>query len=379
MAGTMRKILTVIAAVLLGSVAAPSNAVVNGTQVLNSDWSFLVAVGCSGSSTTDDCKDRLYGMDALGMFSPQFCGGVLIRPRIVATAAHCLVRSNGGEFAPEDLYVGGGSPILSAMTRDVDVAGVQAVVIHPNYNRVSQTHDLALLVLKHEIQNTTTIPFLTSNTVQADSSTAQIAGWGDIDRNGTAPMAANTASIFLFPQEQCAALVGTTFDVNTMLCGNAKNDVGWIDACKGDSGSPLVATVSGTRTLIGLVSWGTSCATGTPGIYTRIGDLLNPLLQQIRTDFPVELEKKPATPVLKSVGRISRSGAATVVFALQRDGQAVTKRTVVCTLPGRSIRVTTSGLEARLSSLRPGKRYSCKANAQNVQGISPWTKSFIIR
>lgn len=379
MAGTMRKIVTVIAAVLLGSIAAPSAAVVNGTQVLNSDWSFLVAVGCSGSSATEECKDRLYGLDALGMFSPQFCGGVLIRPRIVATAAHCLMRSSGGEFAPEDLYVGGGSPILGAMTRDVDVAGVQAIVIHPNYNRVSQTHDLALLVLKHEIQNTSTIPFLTSNATQVDTTTAQIAGWGDVDRNGTAPMAANTASIFMFPQEQCAALVGTTFDLETMLCGNAKTDVGWIDACKGDSGGPLVSTVNGARTLIGLVSWGTSCATGTPGIYTRIGNLLNPLLQQVRADFPVELEKKPATPLLKSVGRISRTGVARVVFALQRDGQAVTKRTLVCSIPGTTIRTTTSGLEARVTGLRLGKRYSCKANAQNAQGTSAWTRLFTLR
>lgn len=379
MADTMRKIITLIAAVLLSSTAVPSAAVINGAQVLNSDWSFLVAVGCSGSSSTEECKDRLYGMDTLGMFSPQFCGGVLIRPRIVATAAHCLMRDGGDIFTAEDLYVGGGSPILGAMTRDVDVTGVQAVVIHPKYNRTNQTYDLALLVLKHEIQNSSTIPFLTSNSVALDSSTAQIAGWGDIDRNGTAPMAANTASIFMFPQEQCAAIVGISFDADTMLCGNASSETGWIDACKGDSGGPLVSTVNGVRTLIGLVSWGTSCATGTPGIYTRIGDLLNPLLQQVRMDFPVELEKKPATPVLKSVSRISRTGAVKVVFALQRDGQAVTQRTLVCSAPGRTIRAMTSGLEARMTGFRVGTRYSCKAKAQNAQGVSPWTKSFTIR
>lgn len=379
MVGSMRKTVTLIAAVLLGSIATPSAAIVNGTQIANADWPFLVAVGCSGASPTEDCKDRLYGLDALGMFSPQFCGGVLVKPRVVATAAHCLVRDNGSYFLPEDLYVGGGSPILGAMTRDVDVAGVQAVVIHPNYDRTRQTSDLALLVLKHEIANTSTIPFLPNSSVEPDSTSAQVAGWGDLDRNGTSPMAAHFAQIFMFSQEQCAALVGTTFDVNTMLCGNAKNDAGWIDACNGDSGGPLVATVNGVRTLIGLVSWGAGCAVGTPGIYVRIGDLLTPLLQQVRSDFPIEVQKKPATPVLKSVSRISRTGAVKVVFALQRDGQAVTQRTLVCSAPGRTIRAMTSGLEARMTGFRVGTRYSCKAKAQNAQGVSPWTKSFTIR
>jgi secreted trypsin-like serine protease len=234
-------------------------------------------------------------------------------------------------------------------------------------------------VLKHEIENTTTIPFLASNSVQLDTSTAQVAGWGDLDRNGTSPMAAHVAQLFLYPTEQCAALVGTTYDQNTMLCANAKGDAGWIDACKGDSGGPLVTTVNGTRTLVGLVSWGAGCAVGTPGIYVRIGGLLGPLLEQVRTDYPIEMEKKPATPILQSVGRISRTGTARVVFALQRDGQAVTKRTLLCTIQGRSIRATSTGLEFRLNGLRYGKRYSCKAQAQNAQGTSAWTKVFTLR
>lgn len=375
----MRKVLTGIAAVLLTGVAAPAPAIVNGTQIATADWSFLVAVGCSGASATDDCRDRLYGMDALGMFSPQFCGGVLIQPRVVATAAHCLMRQGGGVFGPEDIYVGGGSSILGAMTRDIDVAGVQSVIIHPGYNRLSQTSDLALLVLKHEIANTTTIPYVTSSAVQLETTAATIAGWGDIDRNGSAPMAANFAQIFMYPQEQCAALVGNVFDEETMLCGIAKNDAGWIDACKGDSGGPLVSTINGKRTLIGLVSWGVACASGSPGIYTRIGDLLTPLLEQVRTDLPIERETKPATPVLKSVGRISRSGSAKIVFALPKDGQAVTKRTIACTGNRTVKRATTSGLQITITNLRQGTRYSCKAQAQNAQGASFWTKSFTLR
>ena len=375
----MRRLVTVTVALLLAMLTAPASAVVNGAQVTSNDWSFLVAVGCSGASAADDCSDRRFGTDGLGMFSPQFCGGVLIRPRVVATAAHCMIRENGTTFVADDIYVGGGSPILGAMTRDVDVAGVDAIVINPGYDKVKQTGDLALLVLKHEIANTSVIPFVTSNAAYAETATAQIAGWGDIDGAGTAPMAANFAQIFLYPQAQCAATLGATFDEATMLCGGAKDDRGWIDACQGDSGGPLVTTIDNVRTLIGLTSWGPSCAKGNPGIYTRIGALLHPLLQQVRTDYPVELEKAPATPIVKSVSRISRSGAAKIVFSLQRDGQAVSARITTCSTKGHTVQVTTSGLTAPLKTLRYGKTYACKARARNAQGFSAWTRPFTLR
>lgn len=375
----MRKLTSLLAAVLLSMAGVPANAVINGVQITNAEWSFLVAVGCSGASATDDCANRRYGADGLGMFTPQFCGGVLIRPRIVATAAHCMIRTNGTPFTAEDIYVGGGTPILGAMTRDPNVTGVDAIVINPTYDNVSQTGDLALLVLKHEILDATVLPIATSSAVIPETTTAQIAGWGDIDADGTAPMAANFAQILMYSQAQCAAVLGSTFDAETMLCGGAKNDVGWIDACQGDSGGPLIATIEGVRTLIGLTSWGPSCAKGNPGIYTRTSELLPPLLAKVRTDYPIELEKAPAIPIVKSVTRVMRNGTAKITFALQRDGQAVTGRIVTCATKGQTVQVTTSGLIAPIRALRYGKTYSCKARAKNAQGSSAWSKAFSLK
>lgn len=375
----MRRIVAAIAALIVATTGVPAHAVINGTQITDASWRFLVAVGCSGASAAEDCKERRFGADGLGMFTPQFCGGVLIRPRIVATAAHCMVRSNGSFFEPADIYVGGGTPILGAMTRDQDVTGVDAIVINPTYDRMKQSGDLALLVLKHEIANSTTIGFVASNAPIPEAATAQIAGWGDVDSLGTAPMAANFATIALYPQDQCAATLGTTFDAETMLCGGAKNDVGWIDACQGDSGGPLLATIANERVLVGLTSWGTACAKGNPGIYTRIGGLLPGLLASVRTDYPVELEKAPSAPVLKSAKRISRSGTAQLTFALQTDGQAVSKRTVTCTRAGQKVVAVTTGFVVNLRSLRYGKTYSCKANASNAQGTSAWSKKFTLK
>ena len=375
----MHRTLLVLIALLLSTTGSPAAAVINGTQITNADWTFMVAIGCSAASDKPECKDRLFGMDSLGMYSPQFCGGVLVKPRIVATSAHCLARDGGGYFSASDLYVGGGSPVLGAMTRAADVAGVEAIVIHPRYDRLRQTSDLALLVLKSEIANTRVIPFVSDNAVTADTDQAQIAGWGDIDRNGTSPMTAQFARITMYSQAQCAALIGMNFDVETMLCGHARSDQGWIDACRGDSGGPLVADVNGVRTLIGLASWGTSCAAGLPGIYTRLGDLLPVLLQGVRSDYPIEEERAPATPILKSVSKISQKGGARLVFALQRDGQAVTKRYLLCKTPGKTLRASTTGFELRLTKVRYGEQYSCRVRAQNAQGFSVWSKPFTLR
>lgn len=375
----MRRSLAAIAALLLVTTATPSHAIVNGTQITDASWKFLVAVGCSRTATADDCHNRHFGADGLGMFSPQFCGGVLIRPRIVATAAHCMVQSNGSFFTPSDILVGGGSPVLGAMTRDQDVAAVEAIVVNPSYDKTKQTGDLALLVLQQEIANSATITFVTSNGSVPEAVTAEIAGWGDIDGSGTAPMAANYARITLYPQEQCAASLGSDFDAATMLCGGAKDAVGWIDACQGDSGGPLLATINNERTLIGLTSWGTACAKGNPGIYTRIGGLLPTLLADVLARFPVDLDSPPAAPVLKSATRITRGGMVKLRFLLQTDGQVVNKRTIACTRSGQKIVASTSGLTITVKKLRYGKRYTCRAQAWNLRGTSSWSKPFVLR
>lgn len=51
-----------------------------------------------------------------------------------------------------------------------------------------------------------------------------------------------------------------------MICAGYPD--GGMDACYGDSGGPLV---DDKRNLIGIVSWGSSCALpGKPGVYTNL-------------------------------------------------------------------------------------------------------------
>ena len=47
--------------------------------------------------------------------------------------------------------------------------------------------------------------------------------------------------------------------------------VSFQDACKRDSGGPLVSRFGTKSTIVGVVSWGLGCAAATyPGVYTRL-------------------------------------------------------------------------------------------------------------
>ncbi|CAG2169584.1 unnamed protein product [Oppiella nova] len=46
------------------------------------------------------------------------------------------------------------------------------------------------------------------------------------------------------------------------------------DACQGDSGGPLVEIVNGKATLVGVVSYGSTCADDYPGVYTQVSYFL---------------------------------------------------------------------------------------------------------
>jgi secreted trypsin-like serine protease len=199
-------------------------------------------------------------------FPFQFCAGVVIGDRRVATAAHCVATAS-----PEGLAV-----IIDADNlchdRPIDGtrAGVTAVDIDPRYDRNTQAYDVAVLTVD-------TPAAISVRTVLAGESVrdeeAVALGWGRGSPAGVPPCRLQRADLTLIEPEGClsrlAAAVGYRFDRESMRCAVPVD--GGRDTCAGDSGGPLLLGRDVEYSpVIGLVSWGRGCASGIPGVYARM-------------------------------------------------------------------------------------------------------------
>lgn len=300
--GVMRRLgISSAVLALLFAFLTPASAIVNGQQISNaSNWSFMVAIGCSSESNSPFCEGRQYAATQDGMYSSQFCAGSLIAETVIVTAAHCLHPANAPALTAKDLAVGGGTTALSAMKDLSTVVGVIGVYEDPRYDIVTQEHDLALLRLSQTLKNGKPVAYATGPLSASASTPAQVAGWGAVLPTGQSPNVAQFANVTIQPAAQCAFSLGREFSADSMLCAGGQNAVGWIDACRGDSGGPLITTISGVRTLVGMVSWGKGCAEGTPGAYTSISESMPRTLGIFPTFIPVAHGEVHAATVIVS-------------------------------------------------------------------------------
>jgi secreted trypsin-like serine protease len=204
----------------------------------------------------------------------QFCGGALIAPDVVVTAAHCVdnptVRLDAGRLdvvAGTTTYQTGGERL-----------DVMSIFVHPQWNSTTMDNDIAVLKLNGRSRLGRPVA-LSTQTVQPGAQVT-VTGWG-----ATAEGASGSRNLLMasFPVVDTAtcnqpeSYAGSITD--RMMCAGTRD--GGIDSCQGDSGGPLTLGTGPNAPLVGVVSWGEGCARRLKyGVYARLS-ALGPWVQSL--------------------------------------------------------------------------------------------------
>jgi secreted trypsin-like serine protease len=191
-----------------------------------------------------------------------FCGGSLIGPYHVLTAAHCTVGAAASELqiwaGSLNLYDGQGTRV-----------NVQAVYVHPDYDASTITNDVSVIRLVKPFAKSVGVRTVElAKTSAAVGTQVNVCGFGSIrPSGGTYPDDLMWVRIPIVSHTKCENLLGGTIPNNQILCAYDPHQ----GTCYGDSGGPLVTGSKTTAVQQGVVSFGSSdgCATA-PSAFARV-------------------------------------------------------------------------------------------------------------
>lgn len=242
----------------LDSAHAQIGRIINGHGASEGEWPWMVTIFPAGGTPANPSTGH-------------FCGGVLIAPQYVVTAAHCVSSSEG---YPEDIEVVVGRTRLSSSAGSRSL--VQSIVVHPNFDNFLLRNDIALLKLTAPVpQQPVDLVVAGDEALWSAGTNATIIGWGQT--NPIYPILPDLLQEAVIPIQSdatCQEDLGLLFDSSAHLCAGVLSSPGsgdGVDACYGDSGSPLLVPDGLGWKLAGLTSWGFECASSsTYGVYTRV-------------------------------------------------------------------------------------------------------------
>ena len=242
---------------LLGllSVSESAFSVVGGTAVTPGQYPFITTIWI------DDDND--------GNAEP-FCAGTLISSKWILSAAHCFSEENAQYTNfPERMYVPLGATDITAQNSFTQIL---SVTTHPEYNSQTRTADIALLELNGVYTGEAVAVPSFSSLVPQLGELSKVLGWGRTSEEGNSSALLLETNLPVRSHISCTRVFGENQDRNATFCagGEPNNNR---DACKGDSGGPLLVRRDGKYVQAGIVNFGFGCGRpGLSGLYTRVSN-----------------------------------------------------------------------------------------------------------
>ncbi|XP_011868436.1 PREDICTED: chymotrypsin-2-like [Vollenhovia emeryi] len=204
----------------------------------------------------------------LSTSSFHFCGGSIVNPNFVVTAAHCVEGK-----VPMDIKIIVGTVNLD---RPRVIHAAKEIIVHKEYDSYnSWINDIALIRVYTSFVPSNDVGFVPlpeqDETVQ-EGAVARVSGFGRLSQDGPGSKILQKATIYIAKQSYCKKMYEKLiYNIyNTHICANDPNVSR--GSCNGDSGGPLI--VNGK--LVGLVSWAKACSlTDYPTVYTRVPSYIN--------------------------------------------------------------------------------------------------------
>uniref|UniRef100_R4FI00 SP1-Abd-16 n=1 Tax=Abdopus aculeatus TaxID=515833 RepID=R4FI00_ABDAC len=183
----------------------------------------------------------------------RMCGGTLISPSYVVTAAHCL------EGLIDYIEVNVGS-----LNKHETVQNVTSTINfrHENYTRSKYLieNDIGLLKLEKPVKNVECVSQMdmAAKDDVFDNKTCIIAGWGRLGLKESHSDVLQKAFVPVVPIDECRNKSSLAISDGFICAGDYIP--GGASICKGDSGGPLICPHGNNMVLAGVISYGLDCS-----------------------------------------------------------------------------------------------------------------------